>query len=132
MMQYFVGNSDVMDFTGVFESAQVAIRISPYQAFSLNDQLAALQGKDTAQILDFVNKVVKKSLYDQDYKQIGRLPKFFNHNEKKELNHFRLIVWPGYTCQVKFLNDGIFLNIDTSTKFLQQQTVLDRLEQLLD
>jgi hypothetical protein len=42
MMQYFVGNSDVMDFTGVFESAQVAIRISPYQAFSLNDQLAAL------------------------------------------------------------------------------------------
>lgn len=82
--------------------------------------------------MDFVNKVVKKSLYEQDYKQIGRLPKFFNHNEKRDLNHFGLIVWPGYTCQVKCLNDGIFLNIDTSTKFLQQMTVLDRINELLD
>ena len=34
-------------------------------------------------------------------------------------------MWPGYTCQVKCLNDGIFLNVDSSTKFLQQRTVLD-------
>jgi hypothetical protein len=82
-------------------------------------------------VLDFVNKVVKKSLYEQDYKQIGRLPKFFNSQEKRDLNHFGLIVWPGYTCQVKCLNDGIYLNIDTSTKFLQQMTVLDKIEGLL-
>jgi hypothetical protein len=36
--------------------------------------------------MDFVNKVVKSSLYEQEYKQIGRLPKFFNSNEKKDLN----------------------------------------------
>lgn len=94
--------------------------IRPYQSFSLNDQTSDLRkNKDLEKILDFVNKVVKKSLYEQDYKQIGRLPKFFNHTEKRDLNHFRLIVWPGYTCQVKCVNDGIFLNIDTSTKFLQ-------------
>jgi hypothetical protein len=28
--------------------------------------------------MDFMNKIVKNSLSEQDYKQIGRLPKFFN------------------------------------------------------
>ncbi len=41
-------------------------------------------------------------------------------------------MWPGYTCQVKCLNDGFFLNIDTSTKFLQQSTAWDRMKSLLD
>lgn len=94
------------------------IKITPFQSFSLNDQTSELRKKNIDQILNFVNKVVKKSLYEQDYKQIGRLPKFFNSHEKKDLPHFDLIVWPGYTCQVKCLNDGIFLNVDTSTKFL--------------
>ena len=34
-------------------------------------------------------------------------------------------MWPGYSCAVKCLNDGFFLNIDTTTKFLTQLTVLD-------
>jgi len=100
------------------------VTISPHQAFSLDEQTSELRQKDLLAILDFVNKIVKKSLYEQDYKQIGRLPKFYNSKEKKDLPHFDLIVWPGYTCQVKCLNDGIFLNIDTSTKFLQRRTVL--------
>ncbi len=75
--------------------------------------------------MDFLNKIVKKSLYDQKYKQIGRLPKFFNTAEKKSLPQFELDMWPGYTCQVKCVHDGFFLNVDTSTKFLQQRTVLD-------
>ena len=39
-------------------------------------------------------------------------------------------MWPGYSCAVKCLTDGFFLNVDTSTKFLQQRTVLDYLEEL--
>lgn len=75
---------------------------------------------------------MKSSLYEQDYKQIGRLPRFFNPNDKKELHDFMLIIWPGYSCQVKCLNDGIFLNIDTSNKILQMMTVLDRIYELRD
>jgi hypothetical protein len=41
-------------------------------------------------------------------------------------------MWPGYTCQVKCLTDGFFLNIDTSTKFLQQSTAWDRIQSYLD
>ena len=81
--------------------------------------------------MDFINKIVKTSLYDQQYKQIGRLPKFFNTDEKRPINHYKLDMWPGYTCQVKCLNDGFFLNVDTSTKFLQQTTVWDRIDGLL-
>jgi hypothetical protein len=39
-------------------------------------------------------------------------------------------MWPGYSCAVKCLNDGFFLNVDTSTKFLQQRTVLELLIEL--
>ena len=39
-------------------------------------------------------------------------------------------MWPGYSCAVKCLTDGFFLNVDTSTKFLQQRTVLDYLGEL--
>jgi hypothetical protein len=39
-------------------------------------------------------------------------------------------MWPGYTCQVKCLHDGFFLNIDTSTKFLQMRTVWDLIDSL--
>ena len=39
-------------------------------------------------------------------------------------------MWPGYTCAVKCLTEGFFLNVDTSTKFIQQRTVLDLLTDL--
>jgi hypothetical protein len=79
--------------------------------------------------LDFITKIVKKQLYDMDYKQIGRLPKFFNIHYSKE-TPFNLDVWSGYTLQVKCLNDGFFLNIDTSTKFVQNTTVWQKIEDL--
>jgi hypothetical protein len=58
------------------------------------------------------------------------LPKFFNTSEKVHINDYQLDMWPGYTCAVKCLIDGFFLNIDTSTKFLQSMTVLDLLAKL--
>ena len=39
-------------------------------------------------------------------------------------------MWPGYTCAVKCLNDGFFLNVDTATKFIQQSTVFSLLKDL--
>ena len=39
-------------------------------------------------------------------------------------------MWPGYLVAVKSLNDGIFLNIDTITKFLSMDTVFDKIRAL--
>ena len=36
-------------------------------------------------ILHFVMTVVKRTLLEQDYKQVGRLPRFFNAEEKREI-----------------------------------------------
>ena len=60
----------------------IQITITPYDSFSLNEQTFDLRKKNIVAILDFINKVVKKSLFEQDYKQIGRLPKFYNTHEK--------------------------------------------------
>lgn len=34
-------------------------------------------------------------------------------------------MWPGFMTQSRLLSDGIFLNIDTATKFIQKQSILD-------
>ena len=39
-------------------------------------------------------------------------------------------MWPGYLVAVKSLNDGVFLNIDTATKFLGMDTVFDKIRAL--
>lgn len=36
----------------------------------------------------------------------------------------------GYYCTTKCLNDGFFLNVDTTTKFIQCITVADRIIEL--
>lgn len=55
------------------------IAISAFQAFSFDEQTNELRRKaHLPAVMDFINKIVKNSLSEQDYKQIGRLPKFFN------------------------------------------------------
>jgi len=69
-------------------------------------------------VLDFLNVVVKDVLRKSSFTQIGRLPKFFLPTEKKIVTGQRLESWPGYLSTARLLSDGIFLNIDTCTKFV--------------
>ena len=87
----------------------------------------------------FFHNVIKKFLHDQNYKQVGVLPRVYNPEEQKNVRItgktqdevlYRLIVWPGYEFRVQSLGQQFFLNVDTSTKFLQQKTVLDRIYEL--
>jgi len=41
-------------------------------------------------------------------------------------------MWPGYMTTSRLLADGIFLNIDTCTKFINKVTVLDQIYTKLD
>ena len=34
-------------------------------------------------------------------------------------------MWPGYLTQSRLCADGIFLNVDTATKFIQKRSILD-------
>lgn len=81
-------------------------------------------------MLNFLNILVKNALSAQDYKQIGRLPKYFVERDKKEIKEYELEMWPGYLTTTRLLNDGIFLNVDTVSKFIQMRTILDFIREL--
>lgn len=46
------------------------------------------------------------------------------------MDQFEVLSLKGFHCEVKLLNDGLFLNLDTSTKFLCEPTVLDEIDRL--
>jgi len=66
----------------------------------------------------FVTTLIKKALYEHKFNQIGRLPRFFLPTERKSIPEFEIMMWPGYTMAVKQVTDGIFMNLDTATKFV--------------
>lgn len=81
-------------------------------------------------VLSFIQVVVKRVLYEHKFKQIGRLPRFFLSTDKKDIPKHHLEMWPGYTTSVKGLFDGIFLNVDCATKFIESRSILDLIKDL--
>jgi len=39
-------------------------------------------------------------------------------------------MWPGYLSTTRLVRDGIFLNVDTVSKFIQQRTILEFIHEL--
>lgn len=99
--------------------------------FSLDEVTKGQNGKMTL-LLAFISILVKRALEKEDFTQIGRLPKYFLPSEKSSIPEYLLEVWPGYETQTKLYSDGIFLNVDTATKFINKVTVLDEINALLD
>jgi len=97
----------------------------------LEEPIAAEKKKEYyPRIINFIYTITKKTLYEKDYKQIGRLPRFFNPKERKEFPNLNLFMWPGYDINIKALNDGIFLNLDTATKFVNMDNAYQRIRDL--
>jgi len=71
-------------------------------------------------VINYVSTLVKRALYDEKFNQIGRLPKFFSNEGRVRIPKETIEAWTGYEFQVKCLNDGIFLRIDTCSKFVNQ------------
>ena len=47
-----------------------------------------------------------------------------------DIPRHNLQMWPGYTSNVKYLHDGIFLNVDCATKFIQKGSIYDLIKDL--
>jgi len=84
------------------------------------------------QILYYFNNIVKQALRQKKYNQIGRFPKFFHPKDKEKINQHRLDAWPGYECQSMRATQGIFMNIDCCTKFINQTTVYEIVNGMFD
>lgn len=102
-----------------------------FDKFSLEEPIPAEKKREyIPKILNFIYTITKKTLYEKDYKQIGRLPRFFNTKERREFPNLNLFMWPGYDINIKALNDGIFLNLDTATKFVNMDNAYQRIRDL--
>lgn len=62
--------------------------------------------------------------------QIGRLPRLYNFKDKRPIERYCLDVWPGYSCEVKYLIGGIFLNVDLKTTIFYSATIADKIREL--
>lgn len=86
----------------------------------LNDDVK----RNISNILSYFLLVIKHALREQKYEQIGRLPKFFLAKDTIDISKFDLKAWPGYEVSAKCTVQGIFLNADSCTKFMQKTSIL--------
>ncbi len=55
---------------------------------------------------------------------------FLNLKESVFIQKFDLNMWPGYDCSIKCLNDGLFFNVELTSKFAQRESILDKIKGL--
>ena len=118
---------DNFEFLAEAEGGQHYLKFKYLKEFNLNEMGARSQ--DLLCVLKFLDSLVKSGLECKEFKQIGRYPKFFLPSEKMKVPKEELLeMWPGYTTQTKWCTDGIFLNIDTATKFVNSSTILEDID----
>ena len=80
-------------------------------------------------LLQFLLTIIKAGLRRKKFNQIGRLPKFFLKEEKRQIPNEELLeAWPGFEFNPKWYSHGIYINIDTCTKFINRYSVLDDID----
>ena len=79
----------------------------------------------------FLNIIIKQLLRALNFKPIGRGGKFFDPSKGDRISNYNLVVWPGFTANIRNTGMGIMLQIDPSTKCLSTQTTLNYMLQLI-
>ena len=102
------------------------VRINHHAAIDMDDP--SPQAREyLPNMLMIFNNIVKLALRQKKYEQVGRFPKFFLAEDKIEIRQHRLFAWPGYEVAVKLSTQGIFLNVESCTKFVQMTSVLEQI-----
>jgi hypothetical protein len=58
------------------------------------------------------------------------MPRFYCSDDRIRIPNEKLELWPGYVMSIKCLNDGIFLNIDATNKFISRVNIYEKIIQL--
>ena len=74
--------------------------------------------------------VTKEALTVAKFKQVGRVPRFYDTSASQTIRQHNLDVWPGYSIVPQVYTGGLYFNIDAVTKFIQNQPVLDILSEM--
>ncbi len=118
---------DAQIFHGHLDGQQFEVKIVPKMTIDL-DELSKDAQTHLSAIMNFFNMVVRSALREKKYQQVGRFPIFFLAEDKIKVDRHNLWAWPGYEVQVKQSEQGIFLNIESRTKFINTDTVLTQFQ----
>jgi aubergine-like protein len=101
------------------------MKVSLHKTVDLNEEITSENKTLMLEILTIFNNIMKEALGQLDYKQIGKFPTFFNVKDKIDVREYNLQAWPGYQVETKLTTKGIFLNIESRTKFINKTSILD-------
>lgn len=76
-------------------------------------------------VLSYFNSVMKQALRQQDFMQIGRFPKFYLRTDVVQVSGEKLSAWPGYEVVTQNAVQGLFLNVDCCTRFVNETSIMD-------
>lgn len=74
-----------INFETEHDGFPVVVSMTYRESFSLDEQMPE-QRKHMDKLLNYVLTIVKKALFEERYNQIGRLPKFFQSDDKVKIN----------------------------------------------
>ena len=85
------------------------------------------QGRKDTQLV--LNVILKRALREMGFRQLTRLPKFFNPGRENivPLTQYSLEIWRGYTAELTMRLGGPFINIDFSSKIVHTRTLNDEM-----
>eukprot|EP00347_Sterkiella_histriomuscorum_P007318 403349409 len=124
---------DEVNMVSQLEEQKFELTIKYADSFSMNQQTPD-NIRNNMQVQCFVQNVIKKILFDEKYTQIlgktGRKSSFFLKTDMIPIQKYELEMWQGNIYSVKALQDGIFINVGTATKFINSPTILDVIKNL--
>lgn len=76
-------------------------------------------------VLSYFNSVMKQALRQKDFMQIGRFPKYYLPSEVRQVQGENLSAWPGFTVVTENAVQGLFLNVDCCTRFVNETSIMN-------
>jgi aubergine-like protein len=89
-------------------------------------------GKESQQLIQVLNSLLKKKLYEIGMVEIGRNSKFY---EKKAIDDDKvegsdLKVWRGFTTSIQIVSGNAYLMVDFSTRVLRSNNLLTSMRKM--
>jgi hypothetical protein len=79
-----------------------------------------------------LNIIVKESMSSTGMIQIGRHPRFFNHENPIIVPEMNISIWKGFKFSAYKYQDSCALILDDCCRFMSTKTVLERINEIYD
>lgn len=118
-----------------FETAETDVKyiVEFMQAhvISLQDIITPHKDSKKAQTATtFFNIIIKSLLSSLKMIPVGRTGKYLMHEQAKYINDYGIMVWPGYKTSVRLCESGLLLEVDFTSRILQQKSVYQYLKEI--